>query len=227
MNKYANNITLPNGTNVLIKDLECRPNLSNEVTRATSKETELESAISAETTRATSKETELKNDIDNEMTRAVDAETANTNLIKKEVSGLNEKDTDLQAAINTERDRALSAENSLHSKITDSLNKASEWTTWKELGSYRGSNDIQLPENWNELMVYTFIPNTTAIYYSAHVIKIFVKQSITEIVNTYSSNSDGYYKVQINGTTNILKIAAVYNQTNNVTDESATYVYYR
>ena len=48
MNKYVTNLTLPNGTNVLIKDSECRTNLSNEINRATKKETELQQNINGE-----------------------------------------------------------------------------------------------------------------------------------------------------------------------------------
>ena len=48
MNKYVTNLTLPNGTNVLIKDSECRTNLSNEINRATKKETGLQQNINAE-----------------------------------------------------------------------------------------------------------------------------------------------------------------------------------
>ena len=48
MNKYVTNLTMPNGTNVLIKDSECRTNLSNEINRATKKETLLQQNINAE-----------------------------------------------------------------------------------------------------------------------------------------------------------------------------------
>lgn len=48
MNKYVTNLTLPNGTNVLIKDSECRTNLSNEINRATKKETLLQQNINDE-----------------------------------------------------------------------------------------------------------------------------------------------------------------------------------
>lgn len=82
MNKYVTNLTLPNGTNLLIKDSECRTNLSNEIERATKKETWLQTNIETvesaredgdnrlhqiiinETNRATKKETALQNSID-------------------------------------------------------------------------------------------------------------------------------------------------------------------
>lgn len=56
MANYVSNVTMPNGTNVLIKDNECRTSLANEIKRATDKELS------------------LKNDIDDEMSRAMDAE---------------------------------------------------------------------------------------------------------------------------------------------------------
>lgn len=66
MNKYVNNLTLPNGTNVLIKDLEGRTNLSNEIRRATAKEKELEDSythLRTDITAIENKNTEQDNEL--------------------------------------------------------------------------------------------------------------------------------------------------------------------
>ena len=67
MNKYVTNLTLPNGTNVLIKDSECRTNLSNEINRATKKETLLQQNINAEASAREHSDTALQTNIDNEI----------------------------------------------------------------------------------------------------------------------------------------------------------------
>lgn len=67
MNKYVTNLTLPNGTNVLIKDSECRTNLSNEINRATKKETLLQQNINAEASAREQGDTALQTNIDNEI----------------------------------------------------------------------------------------------------------------------------------------------------------------
>lgn len=82
MNKYVTNLTLPNGTNVLIKDSECRTNLSNEINRATSKETELKNAIDAEKLAREDFDHRLHQAIINETNRATSKETSLQNLIE-------------------------------------------------------------------------------------------------------------------------------------------------
>lgn len=100
MNKYVTNLTLPNGTNVLIKDSECRTNLSNEITRATKKETwlqqnintveqaredgdnRLQQAINTEQSAREDMDYRLHETIINETNRATKKETALQNLIE-------------------------------------------------------------------------------------------------------------------------------------------------
>ena len=91
MNKYVNNLTLPNGTNVLIKDLEGRTNLSNEIRRATAKETELEDA-----------DTHLRNDL----TTETNARKQSDNKNNAEIAKIHSNITDIENK-NTEQDDEL------------------------------------------------------------------------------------------------------------------------
>lgn len=202
MANYASNITMPNGTNVLLKDSECRSNLKSEIKRATEKETT------------------LKNDIDDEMVRAMNAEEANTSLINKEVNGLNEKYNVLETSITTERDRAIAKENEI-------LNKCNEWTTWKELGAFNGKGNITLPENWSECVVYSKIPNTPNIYYHCHFIRAFTRNTDLSICNVYPSENNGYYRISLHDATRTIYLQALYNQTDDYSENSTTYVYWR
>lgn len=104
MNKYVTNLTLPNGTNVLIKDSECRTNLSNEIRRATAKETELEEA-----------DTHLRNDLTTETNTRKQRDTALQNNINAEVSAREQGDNKNNAEIAK-----------IHSNITSIENKNTE-----------------------------------------------------------------------------------------------------
>ena len=92
MNKYVNNLTLPNGTNVLIKDLEGRTNLSNEIRRATAKETELEGTY-----------THLRNDL----TTETNARKQSDNKNNAEIAKIHSNITAIENK-NTEQDNELS-----------------------------------------------------------------------------------------------------------------------
>ena len=104
MNKYVTNLTLPNGTNVLIKDSECRTNLSNEIRRATAKETELEEA-----------DTHLRNDLTTETNARKQRDTALQQNINSEVSAREQGDNKNNAEIAK-----------IHTDITGIENKNSE-----------------------------------------------------------------------------------------------------
>lgn len=82
MNKYVTNLTLPNGTNVLIKDSECRTNLSNEINRATKKETWLQNNIDTVESAREDGEHRLHQLIINESNRATKKEESLQNLIE-------------------------------------------------------------------------------------------------------------------------------------------------
>lgn len=88
MNKYVTNLTLPNGTNVLIKDSECRTNLSNEINRATKKETLLQHNINAEASAREQADQVLQTNIDNEAQAREQADQGLQTNINNEINTL-------------------------------------------------------------------------------------------------------------------------------------------
>ena len=99
MNKYVTNLTLPNGTNVLIKDSECRTNLSNEINRATKKETLLQTNIDTVESEREDGENRLQEAINTEQSAREDGDHILHQLIINESNRATKKEESLQNLI--------------------------------------------------------------------------------------------------------------------------------
>ena len=99
MKKYVTNLTLPNGTNLLIKDSECRTNLSNEIDRATKKETWLQTNIDTVEQAREDGENRLQQSINTEQSAREDFDHQLHQTIINETNRATKKETALQNSI--------------------------------------------------------------------------------------------------------------------------------
>lgn len=102
MNKYVTNLTLPNGTNVLIKDSECRTNLSNEINRATKKETLLQQNINSEASTREQADKTLQTKI-KAVETASNENSAEITTIHGDITAIENKNTEQDNDISTLR----------------------------------------------------------------------------------------------------------------------------